>query len=103
MELQHTMNKLKKFSQPNPLNFFSIRRVRKPIQYFEYITIPMAYNIEIALNKWIEGNLKGRYYIGKAITISSKTNTVESLIKVGFEEGKELAYFMLACPLLKYK
>jgi hypothetical protein len=25
------------------------------------------------------------------------------MINIGFEDGKELAYFMLACPLLKYK
>ena len=27
----------------------------------------------------------------------------ETVCKVGFEDAKELSYFTLACPLLKYK
>jgi len=70
--------------------------------YFESITIPYTYNIEDSLNKWIGKNLKGRYYVSKSVDLDSK-NQMNTHIKVGFEEGRELAYFMLACPLLKYK
>lgn len=92
-----------RIKEPNPLNLFEARRNKVPVPHFEYITIPHTYNVEQALNKWIEQHLKGRYFVGKTVDISSKTNQIETVIKVGFEDGKELAYFMLACPLLKYK
>jgi len=92
-----------RIKEPNALNFFEVRRSKVPVPHFEYITVPHTYNVEQALNKWIETHLKGRYYVGKNVEISSKTNRIETAMQVGFEEGKELAYFMLACPLLKYK
>jgi hypothetical protein len=91
-----------KLKEPNALNFFKIRKAEILPPYFECITIPYTYNIEESLNKWITKNLKGRFFIGKAVEVSNN-NTMETVMKVGFEEGKELAFFMLACPLLKYK
>ena len=90
-----------KLKEPNPLNFFEVRRANSLPPYFESISIPYTYNIEEALNKWIHKNLKGRFYVGKGLDVDSK-NTVSTVLKVGFEDGKEFAYFMLACPLLKY-
>ena len=92
-----------KLKEPNALNLFKIRRARVFPPYFESISIPYTYNIEESLNKWIQKNLKGRYFLSKTVDISAQTNKVETLIKVGFEDSKELSYFMLACPLLKYK
>ena len=94
------MHKLK---EPNALNLFGIRRAKVFVPHYEYITIPYTYNIEDSLNKWVNKNLKGRYFLGKSVEISRETNRVENTMKIGFEDGKELAYFMLACPLLKYK
>ena len=71
--------------------------------WFEYISIPYTYNIEESLNKWIRKNLKGRYYVGVTVDIKTETDKVETLLKVGFEDSKEMSFFMLACPLLKYK
>jgi len=99
----HTMrNQVHKLKKPNPLNFFELRRSRTLPPFYEYVSIPYTYNIEDSLNKWILQNLKGRFYIGKAIEVTNH-NVMETVIKVGFEEGRELAFFMLACPLLKYK
>jgi hypothetical protein len=91
-----------KIKEPNPLNFFEARQSTVPPSYFEYLSVPGTYNMEAALVKWISQNLRGRFYVGRTVEISSKTNRIESVIRVGFEDGKELAYFMLACPLLKY-
>ena len=88
--------------KPNPLNFFGFRQSKVPPPYFEYIVLPQRYNLEDSMKRWINENLKGRYYIGKTVSIDS-TNTVITALKVGFEEPKELSYFTLACPLLKYK
>lgn len=92
-----------KLKEPNALNFFKARKSTVMVPYFEYITIPYTYNIEESLNKWIQKNLKGRYFVGRTVDVSTKTNHVETLMKVGFEDSKEMSYFMLACPLLKYK
>lgn len=84
----------------NPLNFFQIRKLEVPPKHFEYISIPLKYNLEDSLSRWIEENLKGRYYIGKDLTVDN--NNLITVIKVGFEDHKELSYFNLACPHLKY-
>jgi hypothetical protein len=87
--------------EPNPLNVFDIRRVDFCPPYFETVHFPLTYNLQESIERWIESNLKSRYYIGKSVNIVD--NTIQSnLIKIGFEESKEMSYFMLACPHLKY-
>ena len=86
---------------PNPYNIFEIRRAKFPPDHFEYANLPMYYNLADALQKWIENNLKGRYYLGKQLSLDD-SNKIEYKIKVGFENEKEMSYFMLACPHLKY-
>ena len=101
--LYATRKQVPKIKEPNALNFFEIRRVKSLPPYFESMIIPYTYNIEDSLSKWIDKNLKGKYYLEKTADISSTTDKIESLIKVGFEDNKEMSYFALACPLLKYK
>ena len=93
---------LLKNKQPNKLEVFECRVAGSAPPHFEYIKIPIRYNLEESISKWIRDNLKGRYYVGKSIGINQE-NSVERVIKIGFEEPKELSYFTLACPLLKYK
>jgi hypothetical protein len=90
-----------KIKEPNALNFFNLRKAQSLPSWFESVSIPYTYNIEDALNKWIYKNLKGRFYVGKGMDIDN-SNSIATVIKVGFEDHKEMAYFMLACPLLKY-
>ena len=85
----------------NALNLFEMRRFEVPPAHFEHICIPLKYNLEESLSKWIEDNLKGRYYLGKTLSLGDDNQTV-FLIKIAFEEAKELSYFTLACPHLKY-
>lgn len=87
--------------QPNYLNFFEIRRAKVPPPWYEYVNIPIKYNLEASVSKWITENLKGRFYIGKSITISA-SGQIETILKIGFENTKECSYFTLACPHLKY-
>jgi hypothetical protein len=46
--------------------------------------------------------MKHRFYIGRTLDIDSEDKVVPFL-RIGFEEPKELSYFTLACPHLKYK
>jgi hypothetical protein len=92
---------MQKTQKPNPLNFFHLRRLSVPPPHFEYMSIPMRYNILDSVDKWIKEHLKGKFYIGKSI-ILNKDNQIETVLKIGFENPKELSYFTLACPHLKY-
>jgi|TARA_B110000305_G_C19447803_1_gene645863 hypothetical protein len=88
--------------KPNPLNFFDIRKLDFPGSHLEYMEITPNYNIEQAISNWIMANLKSRFYVGKNLTVN-EGNEVTSKLKIGFEDPKELSYFALACPHLKYK
>lgn len=70
--------------------------------YFEYTDFTTGYNLFDAIDSWIHSNLKGRYYIGKSVSLDDN-NSLKNCLRVGFEEKKEMSYFMLACPHLKYK
>ena len=85
----------------NPLNVINIRKVKSAIPNFEYINLPTKYNLEDSLDKWISNNLRNRYYIGREVTLDHN-NKINQVITVGFEETRDLSYFMLACPHLKY-
>jgi len=85
-----------------PENYFGIRRLSHDAPHLETIDIPFTYNIEKALQKWIDGNLKKRYFIGKSVGLTSQ-NKIENVMRVGFEDPKDLSYFVFACPLWNYK
>jgi len=86
----------------NSLNVFEVRQVKSAPPHFEYVNLPMKYNLEESLVKWIKQNLKNRFYTGKNISLDSDNKLVQ-VLTVGFEETKDMSYFMLACPHLKYK
>ena len=88
----------------NPYEILQARRVVSAPPHFEYIDIPLRYNLQESLDKWIQKACKKRYYIGMKLNINSKTvaRTKTTDITIGFEDSKELSYFMLACPHLKY-
>ena len=86
----------------NPLNVFEARQVKSAPPHFEYVNLPMKYNLEDSLVKWINNNLKHRFYIGANVQLNDE-NKLSQVLTVGFEEAKDMSYFMLACPHLKYK
>jgi len=94
-------NLVHKLKEPNPLNFFDLRKLKVPPAHFEYIVLPLTYNLEKSIVKWIEQHQKGRFYVGIADHLD-QNNHFSRTLKVGFENHKELSYFTLACPLLKY-
>lgn len=89
-------------SKISPQDFFEIRRLPFEPPHLETIDIPHRYNLEDAMNKWIEKNLKKRYYLKQVVALT-RENKISSVLRAGFEDPKELSYFVLACPLLKYK
>lgn len=91
-----------KDNKPNPLNVFGVRQVKMAPSHFEYVNLPLTYNIEATIVKWINQNLKNRFYIGKNVTINEE-NKLTQVLTIGFEETKDMSFFILACPHLKYK
>lgn len=86
----------------NPLNLFEVRQVKSAPPHFEYVNLPMTYNIEDSIVKWVKNNLKNRFYVGRNVTLDDNNKLIH-VLTVGFEETKDMSYFMLACPHLKYK
>ena len=85
---------------PNPLNYFEMRRVDFAPPHFNYFTIN-KYNPSLVkiINDWIEKNLNNRYYIGQGITLD-KNNTIVYNTRIGFENEKEITFFIIACPYI---
>jgi hypothetical protein len=86
--------------EPNPLNFFSARQLDLLPPSFTVVTMPIMYNTLEILVRWIYDHCKGRFYVGKGIELTA--GSINTTIKVGFEDAKESSYFVLACPYLKY-
>ena len=86
----------------NPLEVFEVRRVINAPPHFEYVNLPMRYNIEDSIVKWVKNNLKHRFYVGKNVALDDENKLIQ-VLTVGFEETKDMSFFMLACPHLKYK
>jgi hypothetical protein len=73
----------------NPLDVLKKRSVSWIPPHFAKIKIPhQFYNTD--LEDWIKYKLKGRYFL----IPSSDSHTA----LLGFEDDKELTFFMLACP-----
>ena len=83
-------------------DYFDIRRLSHEPPHLATIDLPHTYNMESAISKWIDNNLKKRYYLNRVIGLT-KQNKIETVLRAGFEDPKELSYFVLACPHLKYK
>jgi len=80
-----------KNGKPNPLNLLDLRRVDFPAHHFYYMTVP-KYNPTYVktIDSW-----NGRYYVGQGIELDS-TNSIIYVTKVGFEQEKEISFFLLA-------
>lgn len=85
-----------KNGKPNPLNLLDLRRVQFPARHFHYTTVA-KYNPSLLKNidSWIYSNLNGRYYLGQALDLDH-TNTLVYVTKIGFEQEKEMSFFLLS-------
>jgi len=80
------------------LNVADVLKKRKLIflpVHFKSITVD-KFNI-VKIEDWVNTKLRGRYCITQVPRID-KDDKLRSIAVIGFEEEKELTYFMLACP-----
>lgn len=57
-------------------------------------------HFDATVEDWIQNKLKGRYWMSDYPTVSSSSK-LQTTLFVGFEDHKELTYFMLACPFIR--
>jgi hypothetical protein len=84
----------------NPADILKTRRVKSVSPHFSKIKISDSDRYDLNVSNWIKTKLKGRYYIASFPSLD-ETGKLKISTFAGFEENKELTYFMLACPYLR--
>ncbi|NBP56101.1 hypothetical protein EBU71_06120 [bacterium] len=86
----------------NPLTVLGVRSLTWMPPHFSKIKVATnVWSAEVQIKDWIEQKLTGRYSIVSAPGTESSTGKLKVLTYVGFEDDKELTYFMLACPHIR--
>lgn len=86
----------------NALDVLKERKVDTAFPQFSKIKISEGDWHLTEIEQWIKNKLKGRFYLQKIPSIGSDGKLKPSTF-AGFEDHKELTYFMLACPHLRRK
>jgi hypothetical protein len=84
----------------NPLDILKKRSLRVMPPHFEKIKLEEIDFFTDEIENWIRIKLKGRYAVVKLSSIGQDSK-LKSAMFAGFEDHKELTYFMLACPYLR--
>ena len=83
----------------NPLDVLKQRKLKTLPPHFSKIKVSESELFE-GVEEWIKTKLKGRYCLVRYPNIDNNGNLKTTSI-VGFEDQKELTYFMLACSILR--
>jgi hypothetical protein len=83
----------------NKLDVLRKRRLNYIPSHFSKFKIDNYALIDFSLENWVSSKLSGRYAISKIPT--TENNSLKFEVFVGFEDAKELTYFILSCPHLR--
>lgn len=83
----------------NPIDVLKKRQVKFLPVHFSKIKLDRSFG-DHDIERWIKTKLKGRYFFGN-ISDVGQDNRLKVFTAVGFEDQKELTYFMLACPFYR--
>lgn len=83
----------------NPIDVLKQRKLTILPPHFSKIKISDSEIFE-GIEEWVQNKLKGRYCLVKYPSIDQEGN-LKSSYHIGFEDQKELTYFMLACSILR--
>lgn len=83
----------------NPLDILNQRKLNRIPNHFSKIKISENNYFQDGdnISSWIKNRCKGRYSITQ-IPKADSDGKIKTQVFVGFEEEKELTYFMLGCP-----
>jgi len=84
----------------NPLDVLNIRQLDTMPPHFCKTKISSADRTYRDVTNWIRSKLAGRYCVVTYPAVGNNDKFQTSTF-VGFEEEKELTFFMLACPYLR--
>lgn len=85
----------------NPLDILDARKLDFLPNHFAKVSISDIWALDDDdVENWIRNHSTGRYAIERYPS-SNKSEALRSTTFVGFEEEKELTYFMLACPYFR--
>jgi hypothetical protein len=80
----------------NPLEVLNKRVLDFMPKHFSKTCIGEVNSSEV--HQWVRQNLRGRFCVVNYPSIDSKSGRLKHMKYVGFEDPKEMLYFMLACP-----
>jgi hypothetical protein len=84
----------------NALDILNCRKMITEVPHFSKINIGTSGWNDDQIEDWIIANLKGRYYLLDQPYVSDD-GKLKTARFVGFEDQKEITYFILACPYLR--
>ena len=84
----------------NALDILNHRQVDSVAPHFAKIKLADVDLVGSDVETWIRSKLVGRFYIKRQPGIS-QDGKLKTATYVGFEDHKELTYFMLACPHIR--
>jgi len=84
----------------NTLDVLNSREVKTLPPHFAKVRISNNESFDYKITDWIKSKLSGRFCIVSYPSLDS-TNRFKTVTFAGFEQQKELTYFMLACPYLR--
>jgi len=84
----------------NPIEVLKQREVSTLPPHFSTTKIADTLFLDEDIKQWVRTKLKGRFCIIRHPAINGNGG-VQSATILGFENQKELTYFMLACPYLR--
>lgn len=103
------MMKTSNKTEVNPLSYFEARKLSLLPPHFEVVSftekelpsispLGVYFDAEDYIKSWIQNNLIGRYCV-KITYQDNESHYFDRILKIGFEDPKELTYFTLACPI----
>lgn len=84
----------------NVLDVLDCRKMNTAVPHFSKVLVNRADWDSDKIDDWITANLKGRYYLLDQPYITEE-GKLKSARFAGFEDHKEITYFILACPYLR--
>ncbi len=81
-----------------PLDILNLRELNFLPKHF--VTTPISDRYSQKIINWVRIKLVGRYCICRTPTIDTDKK-LRAVCIIGFEDEKELTYFMLACPYIR--
>lgn len=84
----------------NPLNVLKERELDYFPPHFVKTSVPNSLFMEDEITNWVNLKLKGRFCYSR-IPVVDSSNKMQSNYVIGFEDTKEMTYFLLACPHIR--